>query len=384
MTTTAPVPVTSLGSSLATPVRDPRDQWPPHARRLYDYLVALYGENDPLPTLAAGWIAHQRSANTQRAYATGFRTFEQYARECAVHPLQTKFMLADAFRLHLETAPTWRRVKGGARGEMAQDGPPRSDASRAAVLSASSSFFDYVDLVDDSEVRRRNPFAGVLRPVIDPDYSSTRGLTEEEMVQLLVAARDLHVPAAYRPRTYALGLTLYTVCMRIDSTLNARVEHLGYDRGHHVLDARVKGGAVVRKTVPPVTWDALMSYLDGRTTGWLFQTATGGQLDEAAVWRTLRSVARRAGIRDPESVHPHVTKVAAITHALARPDARPDKVQRWADHKDSRTTQRYNRRKELLADSPGYGLAADLAGALEPATPDTGQVTPNPPAPKPI
>ncbi|WP_330346683.1 hypothetical protein OG858_47095 (plasmid) [Streptomyces europaeiscabiei] len=59
------------------------------------------------------------------------------------------------------------------------------------------------------------------------------------------------------------------------------------------------------------------------------------------------------------------TKGDAITHALARPDARPDKVQRWADHRGSRTTQRSNQRKELLDDSPGYGLAADVAGALE-------------------
>ena len=40
-------------------------------------------------------------------------------------------------------------------------------------------------------------------------------------------------------------------------------------------------------------------------------------------------------------------------------------MERWADHKDSRTTQRYNRRKELLDDSPGYVLAADVASALE-------------------
>ncbi|MGI5485016.1 hypothetical protein [Streptomyces lavendofoliae] len=39
-------------------------------------------------------------------------------------------------------------------------------------------------------------------------------------------------------------------------------------------------------------------------------------------------------------------------------------MQRWADHKDFRTTQRYNRRKELLDDRPGYSLGADGAGAL--------------------
>ncbi|WP_255923075.1 hypothetical protein [Streptomyces humicola] len=44
--------------------RDPRKQWPPHAKKLFDHLAALYGEDDPLPTVAAGWVAHQRSANT--------------------------------------------------------------------------------------------------------------------------------------------------------------------------------------------------------------------------------------------------------------------------------------------------------------------------------
>jgi hypothetical protein len=43
-----------------------RDLWPEHARKLYDHLVGLYGEDDVLPTLAASWIAHQRSVNTQR------------------------------------------------------------------------------------------------------------------------------------------------------------------------------------------------------------------------------------------------------------------------------------------------------------------------------
>ncbi|MBQ1124288.1 hypothetical protein [Streptomyces sp. B15] len=37
----------------ATLHRDPRNQWPEHARRLYDRLVVLYGTDDALPTLAA-------------------------------------------------------------------------------------------------------------------------------------------------------------------------------------------------------------------------------------------------------------------------------------------------------------------------------------------
>jgi integrase/recombinase XerD len=69
--------------ALATLRRDPREQWPEHARRLYDHLEALYGADDALPTLAADWVAHQRSANTQRYWARGFRIVEEFARNRA-------------------------------------------------------------------------------------------------------------------------------------------------------------------------------------------------------------------------------------------------------------------------------------------------------------
>ncbi|MFZ3494716.1 tyrosine-type recombinase/integrase [Streptomyces sp. 5.8] len=347
-------------TTLATLHRDPRDLWPEHARKLYEFLVSVYGENDVLPTLAASWIVNQRSDNTRRAYARGFKVFEEFAREHGVHPMAAKFALADAFRLWLEQTPTSVPVKGGRRGGMARTGQPYSDASRANALSSASSFFTYWDKVGDDGVK--NPFDAVQRPVIDPDFSSTPGYTEQEWARFLAIARDEHRVAAYRKRAYALLLMLYTCCLRIDSLLNARVEDLGYDRGHHVLHLeKTKGGGRKKKAIPPMAWDALQDYLDGRTEGWLFCTASGGRLDEPAVWRLLQSLAKRAGL---PLRGPHGTKVDAITHALAKPDARVDKVQRWADHNDSRTTQRYNRRKELLDDSPGYGLAADVAGVL--------------------
>ncbi|WRZ96437.1 tyrosine-type recombinase/integrase (plasmid) [Streptomyces sp. NBC_01007] len=346
-----------------------RDQWPEHARKLYGHLVALYGEADVLPTLAASWVAHQRSANTQRAYARGFKVFEEFAREHGVHPVAVKFVLADTFRLYLQNTPTWVRVKGGRRGEMVRAGKPYSEASRANALSSASSFFSYLGKVSDHDVK--NPFDAVQRPVLDPDYSPTPGYTEQEWAKLLVTARDHHRVAAYRKRAYALLLVLYTCCLRIDSLFNARVEDLGYDKGHRVLYLeKMKGGGRKKKPIPPVAWDALTEYLGDRTEGWLFQTSSGGRLDEPAVWRLCASVAKRAGL-PPRG--PHGVKGDAVTHALAKKDARPDKVQRWADHKDSRTTQRYNRRKELLDDSPGYGLAADLASTL-----DHGQPEPTP------
>ncbi|MFD9630021.1 tyrosine-type recombinase/integrase [Streptomyces violascens] len=357
MTTLARAPY----AELSTRRPDPRALWPEHARRLYEHLAGIYGAEDVLPPLAGAWIAHQRSVHTQKAYARGFKVFEEFAREHGTHPMTVKFALADAFRLHLETAPTWVRVKGGSKGELARTGQPYSAASRANALSAASSFFSYLDRVSDDGVK--NPFAAVQRPVLDPDYSPTPGYTEDEWARFLAVARDEHRVAAHRKRAYALLLLLYTLCLRIDSLLNAKVEDLGYDRGHRVLLLeKVKGGGRKKKPIPPIAWDALQDYLDGRTTGWLFCTANGNRLDEPAVWRLLQSLAKRAGL---PLRGPHGVKNDAITHALAKPDARPDKIQRWADHRDSRTTQRYNQRKELLDDSPGYGLAANLAGALE-------------------
>ncbi|MGM9468337.1 hypothetical protein [Streptomyces murinus] len=67
--------------------------------------MTLYGEADPLPTLAAAWIGHQRSVNTQKSYARGFRVFEEFAREHGAHPMVVKFPLADTFRLYLEVTP---------------------------------------------------------------------------------------------------------------------------------------------------------------------------------------------------------------------------------------------------------------------------------------
>ncbi|WP_323376774.1 tyrosine-type recombinase/integrase [Streptomyces smaragdinus] len=311
----------ATGSELALPSADPRQHWPLHARRLYDKLIAIYGEGDALPTVAASWIARQRSANTQKTYARGFTVFEVYIREHGVHPFAVTFMLADTFRLYLETAPTLIRVKGGAKDELAAAGPPLSDASRVNVLSAASSFYDNTLRLDGLPVAK-NPFAAVLRPVIDPDYSATEGLTEQQTALLLTTARDTPLPAKYRPRACALMLLLYGLCLRVDSLLAARVEDLGYDRGHHTLDVRLKGGSRKKKPVPLYVYDALMTHLNGRTSGHLFCTASGKPLDEPAVWRLIRSLAKKS--RTPAGhLHPPPRYEAQRHHPRPRPPRRP-------------------------------------------------------------
>ncbi|MGC5042463.1 tyrosine-type recombinase/integrase [Streptomyces albidoflavus] len=352
----------SARSALAKTTQDPRDEWPPHARRLYEYLTALYGEHDVLPTLAAAWLVHQRSDGTRKTYAQNFKIMESYVRGLGNHPLAMTFLAADAFANHLKKLPTliWRD------GQRVPEGPPRDDATRHNVLSACSSFFKFT-LQTKAVPKERldaNPFDGVLYPAIDPLFTRTEGLTEEEYVKLARTARDEHPCRRTAFRLYVLILVLYYLCLRIDAALGARIEKLGYDKGHHVLEVQIKGGTWVQKPVPPFVWHAIQTLIAGRTEGFIFCTSTGNRLDEPAVWRAIRATARRAGLPQ-KKLGPHSLKHSTITHALDRPGARPDKIQHWSDHKDPRTTQRYNQRRGALDGSPAYEAAAATAGLLE-------------------
>jgi site-specific recombinase XerD len=333
---------------------DPRDDWPAEAQRLREDLAAVYGVGDALVDVASGWVARWPSANTRRAYARGFRVWETYCRQRGVHPLAATFPLADAFARYLETAPTMVRVHGGRRGELAPTGKPRSDASRANVLSSASSFYTYAVRAGAAP---GDPFEAVLRPVVDPDESSTQGLTEDETVLLIATA------AAWSPRAEALVKLLYLMGPRVDEVLALDADQLGYDRGHRTLPLRVKGGKVRPKPVVPLALDALERYLDGRTTGPLFVTRTGGRLGEPEVWKLLRRLAKKAGLPQADSIKPHVLRHGFITDSLDAGVPLQD-VQDAVNHRDPRTTQRYNRRRRRYETHPGHTLAARLADRL--------------------
>ncbi|MFK8844908.1 tyrosine-type recombinase/integrase [Streptomyces sp. Ac-502] len=352
----------SARSSLAKLTGDPRDDWPPHAKRLYAYLAGIYGERDALPTLAAAWIAHQRSDGTRKTYTQNFKISESYLRERSVHPLALTFLVADAFASHLKTLPTlvWR---GGRR---VPEGRPRDAATRNNVLSANSSFFKFVlqTRALPKETMDSNPFDGVLYPAIDPLFTRTEGLTEAEYVTLARTARHEHPCRRTAFRLYVLILVLYHLCLRIDAALGARIEKLGYDKGHHTLEVQIKGGTWVTKAVPPSVWHALQVLIGDRTEGFIFCTSTGKRLDQASQWRAIRATAKRAGLPQ-KKIGPHSLKHSTITHAYDRPGARPEKIQHWADHKDPRTTQRYNQRRGALEGSPAYDAAASMAEQLD-------------------
>ncbi len=116
--------------------------------------------------------------------------------------------------------------------------------------------------------------------------------------------------------------------------------------------------------MPPFVWHAIQDLIGGRTEDFIFCTSTGQRLDQASQWRAIRATAKRAGLPQ-KKISPHSLKHSTITHAYDRPGARPEKIQHWADHKDPRTTQRYNQRRGALEGSPAYDAAASMVEQLE-------------------
>ncbi|ARX81495.1 hypothetical protein SMD44_00893 [Streptomyces alboflavus] len=329
-------------AELSTDRHDPRDDWPDEARTLANHLTAIYGDQDPLPTIAGGWIARQKSRHTRRAYVRTFKTWEEYARGTGVHPFTAKRMLAEAYSKRIAKTPT-------------RLGKLPEDTTVAQALSAASSFYGYAI---DVEATDYDPFAKVPRPDIDPDYSPTEGMTEAETMRLIETARD------WAPRSYALVTVLYLLGPRIDEVLSLDVTQLGYDRGHRTLPLTLKGNKRKAVPVPPLALDALLAYLGGRTDGPLFTTETGRRWTQPEVWKHLRVLARRAGIPQAASIKPHTLRHQFITDNLANGVPLQD-VQDAVSHTDPRTTQRYNRRRRQLDNHPAYALAAKLAGRLQ-------------------
>lgn len=349
MTTTL---ATRPASDLSTERHDPRDDWHPEARALRAHLEDLYGEGDSLPTLAGAWVNRQRSPHTRRRYAGHFRVWEKYARDCGRHPLAALLPLADAYSSRLQTAPTLRRVRGKGPTTTAPVGPPAKVSTRANTLSALSSFYTYALRVGAVQT---NPFAAVNRPKVSQDHSSTDGLLPEETDRLLATARK------WAPRSHALVLLLYLLGLRIDELLALNADQLGYDAGHRVLPVKRKGSEdPVKVPVPPAALDALLTYLDGRTDGPLFTTATGRRWTQPQVWAHLRVLARHAGIPQADGIHPHSLRQAFITDGLEA-GVPLHVVQDAAGHADPRTTQHYNRRRGLLDNHPAYVLSSRLA-----------------------
>jgi integrase/recombinase XerD len=309
-------------------------------------------ELSQLAELTTMWLSRQRSAHTRTAYRRDLWQWGDWCAATGRNPLTARAADLDAWIVEQRAT--------GARGK------PAAESTIARRLSAVASWYDYLVVntaADPEPLIRHNPALAAARPRIDPDDSSTVGLDRPEADRLLARAR------ADSLTSHALLLLLLVAGLRVGSAIDARIEHLGSDRGHRVLTVTVKGGRRRRIPLPPVLSHALDQMLTERgnpAEGPLFVTPSGLVIYELYVYRLIRRLARRAGLASADALSPHSLRHTAITEILDATGGDLRRAQDFAGHADPRTTRRYDRRRDQL-DNHGAYLLAGRFGDTEPA-----------------
>ncbi|MGX4695469.1 tyrosine-type recombinase/integrase [Streptomyces sp. JNUCC 63] len=285
------------------------------------------------PGLVDAWLRSYKSAKTRDGYLIEARRWTAWCEQLGVTPLEAQRPHADQYLRALEEL-----------GE--------ANRTQARRLSAVSSIYRYAVSVGTLE---RNPLRYVRRPVVDQDQSPTIGITQEEAVRLL------HYAAQESARTGALVALLLGAGLRVSEALEVRAENRGIDRGHRFLKVVGKGDKERRVPLHPQLQHAIDQQLRGRTEGFILATRTGRAWDRSEAWRAVKRLAKAAELEGAAQLSPHSLRHTAATLLLDKgvPLAR---VQQLLGHKDPRTTQRYNRKKDDLPKSAGYELGMLLAG----------------------
>jgi len=301
----------------------------------------------PVPTrlaeLTTLWLSRQRSAHTRTAYRRDLWQWGEWCAATGLDPLTARPADLDAWIVEQRAT--------GARGK------PAAESTIARRLSAVASWYDYLVVntaADPEPLIRYNPAQAAARPRIDPDDSSTVGLDRPETDRLLAEAR------ADSRTSHALILLLLVAGLRVGSAISARIEDLGSDRGHRVLNLTVKGGRRRRIPLPPVlahAFDLMLTDRDTPAEGPLFVTPSGLGIYELYVYRLIRRLARRAGLAAASALSPHSLRHTAITEILDATGGDLRRAQDFAGHADPRTTRRYDRRRDQLDNHGAYLLA---------------------------
>src|ERR687894_1788915 len=295
--------------------------------------VTVVPVDDPMrnETMAVAGFLAGHCGSTRRSYATDLRLFSTWCHEA-------NLSLFNVRRAHLELFGGWMEEMGRMRSTVARR------------LSTLASFYKYCE---QEQLVERNPALNLRRPKVDYE-SRTLGLDRNELGAFLVQA------GLGSARDHALASLLALNGLRISEALGADVDDLDFERGHRTLKIVRKGGKHVTNPLAPRTSRAMDLYIGERTTGPIFLGAKGGRMDRYAADRTVKRLARRAGI--VKRISPHCLRHSFITCAL---DAGVSlrEVQEAASHADPRTTMRYDRGRGSLDRHATYIVATFLAGA---------------------
>jgi integrase/recombinase XerD len=331
-------------------------------------LPALPGtttEPDPryaLRALTVLWLEADKSDHTRRAYFADLAAWLAWCERTGLDPRAARRADLDAWKSTLTATDREGVVR------------PASAATVARRLAAVSSWYRYLV---SNEAATRNPVDAVRRPRAH-DQPPLPALDLPSTMTLLAhaAARARRNGTEASWRDAALVGVLFHTGLRVSAVTGADLADLDRDGAHTVLRYRKKGGTRDLVPLPPPALAPVQEYLTLRArrratspsglTGPLFVTVPRGgprpapgeaRLTQRDVWRTLRTLARQAGIPQADSITPHTARRTAGTLLLAH-GVPVQQVSDLLGHRDIRTTRdRYDAHRHKLDSSPAYQLA---------------------------
>jgi integrase/recombinase XerD len=286
-------------------------------------LVEHRSDDARLTRLAGAFLASYSSKNTRRGYRIDLYDWLTWCRAWDVDPLACR-------RTHVEL---WQR---------SLEDKQLAGATRARKLAVVRSFYHWC--IDEEILQAANPASRVKRPTAEknpqPAYSRV------EMAQFLTATEQA---GGY---DHALVMLLYCNGLRIFEACGCDVDDLGQDRWHHTLKIHGKGAKVDVVPLPPPVMLAVTSAVGGREDGPLLLNRHGLRMNRNCAVRTLKRVARSAGVK---YVPPHGLRRTAIQLMLAEGTSLRE-AQEFARHAEPTTTAIYDRRQRSLDEHPSYGM----------------------------
>jgi integrase/recombinase XerD len=162
------------------------------------------------------------------------------------------------------------------------------------------------------------------------------------VVRLELSEVERLIQATYRRRsTYGLMLkTLFQTGARVNEFVHIRVEDLLLDGDPpqmHITHA--KRGADRYVPILPALADELRTHLQGRRTGFLFESNRDTRYSTRTVQAIVTACARTAGIQ--KRVYPHLLRHSIATILLDSGLVPIDQVQKFLGHQSLSTTQVY-------------------------------------------
>ncbi len=210
------------------------------------------------------------------------------------------------------------------------DGRPKQTSTVNALRMSLRGLFRYLHQAGHTQA----DLGRLIRPAMG-GRSKPKALSVEDQHRL-VGALTAATGTIEDRRDRALFLTMLKTGTRLNAVLQAEVEDLDLAAGELQL-RRCKAGQEHLVFLPQDVVDALRLYLEGRSTGALFQTSHGRRITTRQVQRRLKVWLERAGCK-PASPH-------ALRHAFAIGLYRETRdvllVRRALGHRSLASTLRY-------------------------------------------